>query len=69
MTEGFGEQARDFAKRYVALVDALRSEGVLEGVAREEARAAAVMLMYQRLPEEDPDNEFCPLCGHQREED
>jgi len=57
-----GKEALEFARRYVALVDALRAQGVKEQMAREEARAAAVMLMFQaKLQEGD---ESCPLCGH-----
>ncbi|KKK70921.1 hypothetical protein LCGC14_2919140 [marine sediment metagenome] len=56
-----GKEALEFARRYVALVDALRAQGVEEQTAREEARAAAVMFMFQA---EVRGEESCPLCGH-----
>lgn len=41
------DRARDFARLYVALVEALRKEGVIETVAREEARLAATTAMLR----------------------
>jgi len=55
-----GVRAQEFAKHYVALVDALRREGVPEMVAREEARMSALYLLFD--PTED-EGDVCPLCG------
>jgi len=55
-----GEQVRDFAKYYVALVEALQAEGVSEKVARNEARATALIMCWEA---EDTEGESCPLCG------
>lgn len=58
------ERARDFAKTYVSLVEALMREGVTEDVARHEARVAA----FARLNENDivltydPAKGPCPTC-------
>ena len=41
------EEALEFAKRYCALTDALRSQGVVEDVARDEARVTALYMMFQ----------------------
>jgi hypothetical protein len=49
-----------FARRYVALVDALLKEGVAEPVARQEARLAAVDLLIEGRADE---GEHCPYCG------
>lgn len=63
---GLGEEALQFAKQYVALVDALRSQGVPEKVARHEARVTALIMMFEQ---EDTEAETCPLCGHGLEEE
>lgn len=59
------ERAREFAKTYVALVEALQQQGVPQEVARSEARASALIqdaavasLHY------DPAKGPCPLCGN-----
>lgn len=38
------EAAREFAARYVELVDALKKQGLPDAVAREEARMAATLI-------------------------
>lgn len=57
--EDLGERSHEFAKCYVALVDALRAQGVPEITAREEARMTALLLVFQK----EEEGEFCPLCG------
>ena len=53
-----GAHALEFAQQYVALVDALMKQGVTEEVAREEARMAALLLIFQKDP-----TGTCPLCS------
>ena len=55
-----GVRAKEFAEQYVALVRALMEQGVVESVAREEARMAALVMVFQQN-EDGSDN--CPLCG------
>lgn len=54
-----GKNAREWARCYVALVEALMTEGVTEEVAREEARNAANMAALW----DEATGEACPLCG------
>lgn len=56
-----GQNALAFAQCYVQLVDALTKEGVVETLARQEARAAATMMILDMLEMEEGD--ACPLCG------
>jgi hypothetical protein len=59
------DRARDFAKRYVALVEALQREGVTVEDARTEARLSAAMTVYGVESEEqhyDPALGPCPTC-------
>ncbi len=60
--ECLGTESLKFAKQYVALVEALLAEGVLEKVAREEARIITLMLLYQ---EDGAGDEVCPMCGQE----
>jgi len=55
-----GERAEEFAKQYVLLVEALVKEGVPEHVARNEARIAALTMVWQ---DEGAEGDECPLCG------
>jgi len=59
---GLGSRSLEFAKRYVALVEALQGQGVPEVVARSEARMTALIMMF-----ENADKDQCPLCGHRME--
>lgn len=52
--------AKAWAKAYTAAVEALRSEGVPEDVARREARAAANMAAFM---DDVPPVDECPKCG------
>lgn len=63
---GLGTDALRFARQYVALVEALQNEGVLEKVAREEARITALIMMFR--DGEDGNGQACPLCGQCKEE-
>ena len=56
------ERAKAFAKAYVSLVEALMQEGVLEEIARDEARMAA-MTQLRFDDEAASTGERCPLCG------
>lgn len=58
--ECLGAESLKFAKQYVALVEALLTEGVQEKVAREEARIITLMLLYQ---ENGAGEGVCPMCG------
>ena len=58
-----GQQALAFAKKYVALVEALVSQGVPENVARDEARATALFLLFQESQENDFVGGVCPVTG------
>ncbi len=53
-------QAQSFAKRYVEITEALLHEGVPEETAREEARMAAMVLLYEGMGEHGGS---CPTCG------
>jgi hypothetical protein len=53
-------QALEFARQYVALVDALMKQGVAEETAREEARMAALLLIFQK---DNSTTGTCPLCS------
>lgn len=55
------EAAREFAARYVELVDALKKQGLPDAVAREEARMAATLIFL--VPEHVAKGEPCPVCG------
>lgn len=52
--------AQTFAKRYVELTEALMHEGVVEEIAREEARMAAMVLLYEGAGDSGG---TCPTCG------
>lgn len=58
-----GEKALAFAKHYVALVEALMSQGVPESTAREEARMTA-LLMCTLI--EANEKKVCAVCGSPR---
>jgi hypothetical protein len=63
-----GEKARNFARLYVNLVEALQQAGVTEEIAREEARLAALMTLQAEDFEEEtqeyqPHLGPCPSCG------
>jgi hypothetical protein len=63
MSTALAERARVFAQTYIALVEALMREGVLEEQARIEARAAATTELLSEkegllLPSATP----CPVC-------
>lgn len=63
MSTALAERARVFAQTYVALVEALQREGVLEEQARLEARTAATA---ELLSEKDgllPASAACPVCN------
>lgn len=53
--------ARDFARRYVELTEALQQAGVPEERARDEARMAATLVFL--APDHVGQGEPCPLCG------
>jgi len=53
--------ARDFARRYVELVEALQQQGVPEERARDEARMAATLVFL--APDHVEKGAPCPLCG------
>lgn len=57
------ERAREFAKAYVALVEALQQQGVPIEDARSEARITALIHMRIVDSEESTTDENCPLCG------
>jgi hypothetical protein len=59
------ETAREFARAYVALVEALLREGVPEGIARYEARCTAALLLFG----EDADSEAWELPDAETEGD
>ncbi len=61
--ENLGTQALAFAKQYVALTEALQSQGVPEVVARDEARMTALFIMFQGSDEEDFAGGVCPVTG------
>jgi pyrroline-5-carboxylate reductase len=52
--------AKAFSTAYVALAEALMQDGVIESLARQEARAAAVIAAMYGSQEDDAP---CPLCG------
>lgn len=56
-------RAREFARQYVALVNALTKEGVPEEAARDDARVTALTLMFED-DEAGATGPPCPLCGH-----
>ena len=58
-----GVRAREFAKQYVALVEALQSQGVTEEVVRNEARITALLLLFQ---DDSESGDRCPLCNKER---
>lgn len=55
------EKVQQFAKEYVALVEALQHAGVREDIARAEARIAA--MVHLTMLDEKANDSPCPLCG------
>jgi len=62
--DSLGKHSLEFAKQYVALVEALLGQGVPEKIARAEARMTALILLFQ---EEADAVGVCPLCGRGEE--
>ncbi len=60
------EDAREFARAYVRLTEALQREGVPPETAREEARLAAFSESMERMDQAvqtyDPAKGPCPVC-------
>lgn len=70
MGASIAAQAREFARLYVQITEALQSEGVPEALAREEARSAATSWLITVSTESneapatyDPAQGPCPTCG------
>ena len=62
--KALAEHAKNWARAYVTVTEALRAEGVTEDRAREEARTAANFASL--LPDEaliSSGGPPCPLCG------
>lgn len=57
-----GQTAIAFARRYTHIVEALLREGMIEKEARAEARATALLMIYQ-------EDGYCPLCGQPYQEE
>lgn len=55
-------RAKEFARQYVVLVEALTKQGVPEDAAREEARVTALTLMFEDAAA-GAGGPPCPLCG------
>jgi len=52
-----------YAKCYAQVVEALMREGVVEAVAREEARSVATAVMLEDYLMEGEGGMTCPYCG------
>lgn len=58
------DKARDFAKTYVNLVEALLQQGVDEDTARSEARITALTILG--VADAVQPSAACPVCGTKR---
>lgn len=59
------EHAREFARLYTQITEALLTEGVQEDQAREEARIQAGMVAYGQAYNNSDEHAPCPLCGRE----